>query len=78
MSQTNDYRSTAKYRINWSVGTLITFRLGMSDAKYFASEYEPVFTAQNIANLPNYEIYLILMIDTTPSKAFSARTVRWE
>jgi type IV secretory pathway VirB4 component len=61
-----------------NVGTLITFRLGMSDAKYFAAEYEPVFTAQNIANLPNYEIYLKLMIDGVPSKSFSARTVKWE
>lgn len=61
-----------------NVGTLITFRLGMRDAKYFAAEYEPVFTAQNIANLPNYEIYLKLMIDGVPSKAFSARTVKWE
>ncbi|GAB3430734.1 type IV secretory system conjugative DNA transfer family protein [Niabella aquatica] len=61
-----------------NAGTLITFRLGMNDAKYFATEYEPIFTAQNIANLPNYEIYLKLMIDGTPSKAFSAKTVKWE
>lgn len=61
-----------------NVGTVITFRLGMSDAKYFATEYEPVFTSQNIANLPNYEIYLKLMIDGTPSKALSAKTIKWE
>jgi len=60
-----------------NVGTVISFRLGVSDASYFAKEYYPVFDIVDIINLPNYDIYLKLMIDGTPSEPFSATTIKW-
>lgn len=60
-----------------NVGTVISFRLGVSDASYFAKEYYPVFDVVDIINLPNYEIYLKLMIDGTPSEPFSSKTIKW-
>jgi len=60
-----------------NVGTVISFRLGVSDASYFAKEYYPDFEVVDIINLPNYEIYLKLMIDGTPSRPFSATTIKW-
>ena len=60
-----------------NVGTVISFRLGVSDASYFSKEYYPVFDVVDIINLPNYEIYLKLMIDGTPSYPFSATTIKW-
>lgn len=60
-----------------NVGTIITFRLGVADASYFAKEYYPVFDILDLLNLPNYEIYLKLMIDGTPSQPFSARAIKW-
>ncbi|MBT7088017.1 type IV secretion system DNA-binding domain-containing protein [bacterium] len=57
-----------------NVGTIISFRLGVSDAKYMANEFYPVFEFSNIVSLANYHIYLKLMIDGTPSKPFSAET----
>lgn len=57
-----------------NVGTIISFRLGVSDAKYMANEFFPVFEFSNIISLANYHIYLKLMIDGTPSKPFSAET----
>jgi len=58
-----------------NVGTLISFRLGVVDARYMAKEFFPVFDFDDIARLPNYTIYLKLMIDGTPSRAFSAETL---
>lgn len=60
-----------------NVGTVICFRLGASDASYFAKEFYPVFDIVNFVNLPNYEIFLKLMIDGTPSYPFSAKTFKW-
>jgi hypothetical protein len=60
-----------------NVGTVISFRLGVADASYFAKEYYPVFDVVDIINLPNFEIYLKLMIDGTPSEPFSAKTIKW-
>jgi len=58
-----------------NAGTLISFRLGAEDAAYLAREFDPVFTAEELIRLPNYRIYLRLMIDGEPSQPFSATTV---
>lgn len=58
-----------------NVGTIIAFRTGAKDAQYLAREFSPIFTENDILNLPNYRIYLKLMIDGMTSKAFSADTL---
>jgi len=58
-----------------NVGTLISFRLGVMDARYMAKEFYPKFDFDDIARLPNHKIYLKLMIDGSPSKAFSGETI---
>jgi type IV secretory pathway TraG/TraD family ATPase VirD4 len=58
-----------------NVGTLISFRLGPADATYLAKEFQPQFDALDLVNLPNYSIYLKLMIDGAVSEPFSAETV---
>ncbi len=47
----------------------------LEDAKHLEKLFAPVFVAQDLVNLPNYEIYLRLMIDGSVSKGFSAETV---
>jgi GTPase SAR1 family protein len=59
-----------------NVGTLICFRIGAIDAELLAKELYPEFTVSDLTNLPNYHIYLKLMIDGVPSRPFSAVTVR--
>jgi hypothetical protein len=59
-----------------NAGTLISFRVGAEDAPYLAREFQPTFDVQDILNLPNQSIYLKLMIDGIPSKAFSAVSTR--
>lgn len=58
-----------------NIGTIISFRLGAEDAKYLAREFHPVFDETDLVNLPNYNIYLKLMIDGVASRAFSAVTL---
>ena len=64
-----------RHAVLGNAGTLITFRVGPEDAILLAREFDPLFTPLDLMNLPNYEIYLKLMIDGTPSPPFSASTM---
>lgn len=64
-----------RYGVLGNVGTIISFRLGAKDAPLIAKEFEPYFIASDFMNLPNYHIYLKLMIGGEPSKPFSAVTL---
>lgn len=57
-----------------NVGTLIVFRLGAQDAHALKEEFYPVFTEIDLINLPQYTIYIKLLIDGTTSQPFSATT----
>ncbi len=58
-----------------NVGTIIAFRVGAADAEFMEPEFEPVFVQLDLVNLPNFNIYLKLMIDGITSQAFSAQTL---
>jgi DNA helicase HerA-like ATPase len=58
-----------------NVGTIISFRVGAEDAKYLVREFHPVFNETELTNLPNYHIYLKLLIDGVTSRPFSAVTL---
>lgn len=58
-----------------NVGTIIAFRVGAVDGEALEKEFFPVFTQEDLVNLPKYEIYLKLMIDGVASEAFSALTL---
>ncbi len=61
-----------------NVASIITFRVGAEDAKYLAREFHPTFDESDLVNLPNYHIYLRLMIDGVTSQPFSATTLPFE
>ncbi len=67
-----DGNSTVRDAIFGNVGTLISFRVGAEDAEFLEKEFQPVFMANDIVNLPKYHIYLKLMIDGIAGDAFSA------
>lgn len=54
-----------------NAGTVVSFRLGARDAALLAREFVPVLREEDLVNLPNYHIYLRLMIDGQVSGAFS-------
>ena len=65
-----------RHAVLGNAGTLISFRVGPEDATTLAREFQPTFDTLDLLNLPNYAMYLRLMIDGTPSKPFSAATIR--
>ena len=58
-----------------NVGTIISFRVGATDAEYLEKEFYPTFNKTDLINLPRYSMYLKLMIDGATSQAFSADTL---
>jgi hypothetical protein len=58
-----------------NVGTMITFRVGATDAEVFEKEFAPYFILDDFVNLSAYQIYIRLMIDGQGSKPFSAKTL---
>jgi Type IV secretion-system coupling protein DNA-binding domain len=67
--------AAVRHAVLGNVGTLISFRLGPKDASVIGLEFQEKFTPIDLMNLPNYHIYLRLMIDGTPSVPFSAETL---
>lgn len=58
-----------------NVGTIVVFRLGAADAEELAMEFAPEYRITDFTNLPNYHVYLKMMIDGKISRPFSAITV---
>jgi len=71
----SEKNSSVRDSIFGNVGTMIVFRVGADDAEFLEKEFEPEFTPQDIVNLPNFKIYLKLMIDGISSRPFSAKTL---
>lgn len=58
-----------------NVGTMITFRVGATDAEYLEKEFAPAFTAEDLVNIGFAQVYMKLMIDGMASAPFSAHTL---
>jgi DNA helicase HerA-like ATPase len=58
-----------------NAGTFIAFRVGALDAPTVARELSPAFEPDDLLSLPNFSVYLRLMINGEPSKPFSAATL---
>ena len=67
--------TTIRDAVLGNVGTLVIFRIGAADAETLAPEFAPEFSVADFTNLPNYHIYLKLMIDGKISRPFSATTL---
>jgi type IV secretory pathway TraG/TraD family ATPase VirD4 len=71
----NQLEPDVRHAVLGNAGSIITFRVGVEDAPYLVREFQPKFEELDLLQLPNYRIYLKLMIDGTPSKPFSATTL---
>ena len=58
-----------------NAGTIVSFRVGGTDADFLVKEFEPVFESNDLVNLDKYNIYIKLLIDGISSPAFSAKTL---
>ena len=58
-----------------NVGTMVSFRVGATDAEFLEQEFTPEFLQNDLIRLSNRDIYIKLMIDGITSRPFSARTI---
>ena len=59
-----------------NVGTKASFRIGTTDAEFLAKQFEPVFNAQDLENLPNYNSVMSLLVNGVPARPFTIETER--
>ncbi len=64
-----------RHAVLGNAATIVSFRVGAEDAPFLVREFVEQFEQIDLMQLPNYRIYLKLMIDGMPSKPFSAKTL---
>lgn len=63
-----------KNAIFGNVGTIVSFRVGVSDANYLAHEYAPVFGEDDLLNVEKYHAYIKMTVHNEPKPPFSIDT----
>ncbi len=58
-----------------NVGTMVSFRLGLADAEIIGKELWPEFSNEDLIRLPNYSIYIKLVVNGAVTNPFSAGTM---
>ena len=54
-----------------NVGTVVSGRIGITDAEILVKKFAPVFDEEDLTKLPNYQGIASVMINNTPSAPFS-------
>jgi hypothetical protein len=54
-----------------NVGTIVSGRIGTTDAELMAKKFIPTFTEEDLTKLPNFETVASVMINNVPSAPFS-------
>jgi hypothetical protein len=58
-----------------NIGTIISGRIGITDAEMLQKRFSPTFDAEDLTKLPNYQTIASVMINGVPSAAFSMSLV---
>lgn len=58
-----------------NVGSIVSFRVGQDDAEYLEKQFEPVFNANDIANIDNWNAYIKMLSGGKPTKPFNIATL---
>ena len=58
-----------------NIGTVISGRIGITDAEILQKKFMPTFDAEDLTKLPNFQTIASVMINTVPSAAFSMSLV---
>ena len=60
-----------KNAIFGNVGTIITYRVGVTDANYLQHEFTPVFAEDDLLNIEKYHVYVKTTVRNEPVPPFS-------
>lgn len=58
-----------------NIGTIISGRLGITDAEILQKKFMPTFDAEDLTKLPNFQTITSVMINGVPSAAFSMNLI---
>lgn len=58
-----------------NIGTIISGRLGITDAEILQKAFMPTFDAEDLTKLPNFQTITSVMINGVPSSAFSMNLI---
>ncbi|OGK53165.1 hypothetical protein A2970_01690 [Candidatus Roizmanbacteria bacterium RIFCSPLOWO2_01_FULL_44_13] len=59
-----------------NVGSLISFRVGVTDASYLQREYQPVFGESDLINIERFHAYMKTIVDNEPVPPFSVNMTK--
>lgn len=59
-----------------NVGTLVSFRVGVTDANYLQHEFTPTFGEDDLLNVERYHAYVKTIVNNEPVPPFSMDTTR--
>jgi len=59
-----------------NVGTILSFRVGVSDANYLAREFQPIFREQDLLNVERFHAYIKTLVNGEPVPPFSIDTTK--
>lgn len=65
-----------KNAIFGNVGTMITYRVGVTDASYLQREYQPVFGESDLINIERFHVYMKTIVNNEPVPPFSVDLTR--
>lgn len=54
-----------------NVGTIVSFRVGVTDANFLQHEFTPTFTENDLANVEKFHVYIKTIVGNEPVPAFS-------
>lgn len=74
MAQLTD---TIRESILGNIGTIISGRLGVTDAELMQKKFMPIFDAEDLTKLPNFQGVISVLINGVPSSAFSISLNTW-
>lgn len=60
-----------KNAIFGNVGTIIAFRVGVTDANYLQREFQPTFAEDDLLNIDRFHVYIKTIVNNEPVPAFS-------
>jgi len=59
-----------------NVGTLVAFRIGVTDASYLQHEFQPVFSESDLINIERFHTYVKTIVNNEPVPPFSMDLTR--
>lgn len=59
-----------------NVGSLVSFRVGVSDANYLQHEFQPTFNESDLINIEKYHVYMKTIVHNEPVVPFSMSLIK--